>query len=48
MKPCGGKTAQGLKGMVLEKKFFLPIESWFLPSFHFVFCSRFFMMSSSM
>jgi hypothetical protein len=28
------ETAQGLKGKVLKKKFFLPIESWFFTFFH--------------
>jgi hypothetical protein len=27
------ETAQGLKGMVLRKKFVLPIKSWFFTSF---------------
>jgi hypothetical protein len=27
------KTAQGLKGRVLRKKFILPIESWFFTFF---------------
>jgi hypothetical protein len=31
------KTAQGLKGRVLRKKFFLPIKSWFFTSFYFFF-----------
>jgi hypothetical protein len=31
------KTAQGLKGKVLRKKFILPIESWFFTFFHFSF-----------
>jgi hypothetical protein len=31
------KIAQGLKGMVLRKKFVLPIESWLFSFFHFLF-----------
>jgi hypothetical protein len=31
------KTAQGLKGRVLRKKFVLPIESWFFHFFQFYF-----------
>jgi hypothetical protein len=31
------EAAQGLKGMVLRKKFVLPIESWFFTFFHFLF-----------
>jgi hypothetical protein len=31
------KIALGLKGMVLRKKFVLPIESWFFTFFHFYF-----------
>jgi hypothetical protein len=31
------KTAQGLKGRVLRKKFVLPIESQFFTFFHFFF-----------
>jgi hypothetical protein len=31
------KTAQGLKGKVLRKKFVLPIESWFFTFFYFFF-----------
>jgi hypothetical protein len=31
------KSAQGLKGRVLRKKFVLPIESWFFTFFHFLF-----------
>jgi hypothetical protein len=31
------QIAQGLKGMVLKKKFVLPIESWFFTFFHFFF-----------
>jgi hypothetical protein len=31
------KTAQGLNGMVLRKKFVLPIESWFFTFLHFFF-----------
>jgi hypothetical protein len=35
--PHVAEIAQGLKGMVLRKKFVLPIESWFFTSFHFFF-----------
>jgi hypothetical protein len=31
------KIAQGLKGMVLKKKFALPIKSWFFTFSHFFF-----------
>jgi hypothetical protein len=31
------ETAQRLKGMVLRKKFVLPIKSWFRIFFHFIF-----------
>jgi hypothetical protein len=31
------KTAQGLKGKVLKKKFVLPIEPWFFTFFTFFF-----------
>jgi hypothetical protein len=31
------KTAQGLKDMVLRKKFVLRLESWVFTSFHFLF-----------
>jgi hypothetical protein len=31
------KTAQGLKGRVLRKKFVLPIKSWFFTFFNFSF-----------
>jgi hypothetical protein len=31
------KTAQGLKGRVLKKQFFLPIETWIFTFFHFFF-----------
>ena len=39
------KIAQGLKGRVLRKKFFLPIEFWI---FTFLFCSCICMISPSM
>ena len=42
------ETVKGLKGRVLKKKFFLPIESWFFTFFSLFFCSWFYMMSSSM
>jgi hypothetical protein len=31
------KTAQGLKGNIIRKKFVLPIESWYSTFFHFYF-----------
>jgi hypothetical protein len=43
------KTAQGLKGRVLRKKFVLLIESWFFTSSFFLFFGSWFcMMLSSM
>jgi hypothetical protein len=39
------KTAQGLKGRVLSKKFVFPIESWSFTFFSLFFCSWFCMIS---